>query len=137
MHIYKIVLIENDEDERFFMKEAFANSGLFDIVAEFRNGDPLMEWLEAQPESRPDVILSDLNMHGKNGYEVIQDVKSNSGFADIPVVITSTSQIRSVIDRCLSLGADDYLVKPEVFTHYEDFVIELHKRIGGADRQLA
>lgn len=137
MHNCKIVLIENDEDERFFMKEAFVNSGLFDVVAEFRNGDPLMEWLKTEPASRPDVILSDLNMHGKNGYEVIQDIKSSADFSEIPVVITSTSQIRSIIDRCLSLGADDYLVKPEVFTNYEDFVVELHRRLNREDRQLA
>lgn len=137
MRIYKIVIIENDEDERFFMKEAFTNSELFEVVAEFRNGDPLMVWLEAQTDSRPDIILSDLNMHGKNGYEVIQDVKTSARFADIPVVITSTSQIHSVIDRCLSLRADDYIVKPEVFTHYEDFVVELHKRLTGQGRLLA
>ncbi|HWJ90446.1 MAG TPA: hypothetical protein VNR87_05005, partial [Flavisolibacter sp.] len=62
MKKYKIIIVENDEDERFFMKEGFDASGMFEIIAQMINGDALLEWLEENPGTLPDVILSDLNM---------------------------------------------------------------------------
>jgi CheY-like chemotaxis protein len=129
MKKFKIIIVENDEDEQQFMKEGFDAVGLFEIVAQLKNGDELLEWLEENRTKLPDVILSDLNMPGKNGYDVIEDIKGNPSFAHVPVIITSTSSTKSTIDKCLSLGAADYLVKPETFVIYETFAKELYQVI--------
>lgn len=126
---YKIIIVENDEDEQFFMKEGFDDTGLFDVVAQLRNGDALLEWLSNNKTFLPDVILSDLNMPGKNGYDVINEVKGNPEYSHIPVIITSTSSTRSMIDKCLSMGAADYLVKPETFIEYVPYVKNLYNVI--------
>ena len=90
MRTYKIIIVENDEDEQFFMKDGFEKAGrLFEIVAQVRNGDMLFEWLEQQNDSLPGVVLSDLNMPGMNGYDVITGMKSDPRYAKIPVIITS------------------------------------------------
>lgn len=129
MKKFKIIIVENDEDEQFFMKESFDASGLFDILAQPRNGDLLMEWLTDHPAVLPDVILSDLNMPGKNGYDILEEVKTNPVYARIPVIITSTSSTTSTVNKCLSLGASDYLVKPETFIAYKGYVENLYQRI--------
>ena len=67
MKKYKIIIVENDEDEQMFMKEGFDSAGLFDIVGQVKNGDTLFEWLDENKNALPDIILSDLNMPGKNG----------------------------------------------------------------------
>lgn len=129
MKKYNIVIVENDEDEQLFMKEGFDATGLFNIVAQVRNGDTLLEWLNDHQQNLPDVILSDLNMPGKNGYDVINDLNSDSAYSHIPVIITSTSSTRTIIEKCLALGAADYIVKPETFVEYVPYVQNLYKRI--------
>jgi CheY-like chemotaxis protein len=129
MKKYSIIIVENDEDEQFFMKESFDASGLFDIVAQPKNGDLLMEWLADHPAALPDVILSDLNMPGMNGYDILEEVKTNPEYARIPVIITSTSSTTNTVNKCLDLGASDYMVKPEIFIAYKTFVENLYQRI--------
>lgn len=129
MKKYKIVLVENDEDEQVFMKEGFDAAGLFEIVAQVRNGDTLFEWLHENKNSLPDVILSDLNMPGKNGYDVINEIKTSPVYMHIPVVITSTSSTKTIIEKCLASGAADYVVKPETFVEYVPYVQNLYRRI--------
>ncbi len=126
---YKIIIVENDEDEQFFMKEGFNASGMFSILAQLENGTDLFEWLHQNPNTLPNVILSDLNMPGMNGYDIITHIKSNPIYSHIPVIITSTSSTKSIIEKCLSLGAADYLVKPETFVDYVPFVKNLYKII--------
>ena len=134
MRKYKILIVENDEDERYFMKEGFDAAGLFQIVTELSSGDTLLQWLQAHPAELPQIILSDLNMPGKNGYDIIDDVKGHPAYAHIPVIITSTSSTQTIIDKCLAKGATDYLVKPDTFVEYEPFVKRLYQLV--EDKQL-
>src|SRR5689334_17219572 len=115
MKRYKIIIVENDEDEQMFMREGFGREGLFDMMGQMRNGDALFKWLAAGPKVLPDLILSDLNMPGKNGYDIIEGITGNPAYAHIPVIITSTSSTRTIIDKCLAMGAVEYIVKPDTF----------------------
>ena len=134
MKKYKIIIVENDEDEQFFMKEGFAATGLFQVIAMLKNGNELMEWLEQHPLLLPDLVLSDLNMPGKNGYDIIDEIRAHPVYSAIPVVITSTSSTPTIIDKCLARGAADYVVKPDTFIEYATYVERLHQRIG--EKQL-
>ncbi|GAB2777643.1 hypothetical protein GCM10027275_21010 [Rhabdobacter roseus] len=129
MKKYKIILVENDEDERFFMKEGFHEAGLFDILAEAENGDELLAWLTHPERTLPDVILSDLNMPGKNGYDILAFMKANPIYASIPIIITSTSSTPAFREQCLALGATDYMTKPDTFVEYAPFARTLYRRI--------
>lgn len=126
---YKIVIVENDEDEQFFIKEGFDATGLFEIAAQLPNGDALFEWLAENKTMFPNVILSDLNMPGKNGYDILDGIKADSAYMHIPVIITSTSSAKIMINRCKALGAADYRVKPDTFVAYSPFAKELYKFI--------
>ena len=129
MKRYKIIIVENDEDEQLFMKEGFETADLFEIIAVVANGDTLFEWLSQNISSLPDIILSDLNMPGKNGYDVINEVRSNPLYSHLPVVITSTSSTRTIIEKCITSGASEYIVKPETFVEYVPYVQNLYSRI--------
>lgn len=126
---YSIVIVENDEDEQMFIQSGFDEAGLFDVQAMLRNGEGLFEWFSAHPDARPDLILSDLNMPGKNGYDILSEMHASPRLAQIPVIITSTSTARSIMDKCLALGAADYVVKPDTFIEYAPFVRQLHKMV--------
>ena len=129
MKKYKIIIVENDEDEQLFMKEGFEAADMFEIIAQLKNGDALLEWLNENPQTLPDVVLSDLNMPGKNGYDVITDLKTNPSYSHIPVIITSTSSTKTIIDKCMNTGAADYIIKPDTFVEYVPYVKNLYKRI--------
>lgn len=129
MDKYSIIIVENDEDEQYFMKQGFDKAGLFDVMAQVPNGDALFDWLQDHPDNLPDIILTDLNMPGKNGNDIITGITTNPGYQHIPVVITSTSSTPSIRDKCLSRGAADYMVKPDTFVDYVPFVNELHMKL--------
>lgn len=130
----KLIIIENDEDEQFFMREGFEKSGLFNIVTMVRNGDELFEWLESHTGNFPELFLSDLNMPGKNGYNIIEEVKETVAYSLIPVIITSTSSTPAIIKKCLDKGAADYIVKPETFIEYDQYAKKLYECL--IDKQL-
>jgi len=125
----KMLIVEDNEDERFFMKEGFIQSGLYDIVGEAENGNALQELLHTSSFEMPEIILSDLNMPGRNGYEVIVDIKTNSSTSHIPVIILTTAPLTPYAERCRKLGACAYFTKPDTFLEYREFAKEIYNDI--------
>ena len=125
MRTFRVAIVENDEDERFFMSEAFRASGEFIILGEFGNGDQLTEWLHGSPQELPELVLSDLNMPGKNGYDIIDELKIT--YPDIAVFATSTSSVVTTREKCIRAGAKDFIPKPDIFIAYDSFVTELYR----------
>ncbi|XP_039032130.1 two-component response regulator ARR5-like [Hibiscus syriacus] len=58
------------------------------------------------------LIMTDYSMPGMNGYELLKKIKHSSAFREIPVVIMSSENILTRINRCLKEGAEEFLVKP-------------------------
>jgi CheY-like chemotaxis protein len=126
MQKLKILIIDNDEDEQFFIRKGFESIALFEIVDIFNNGQNLTSKITALP-SQPDVILSDLNMPGKNGYEILEELKENPTLAAIPVIITTNAGSRDMREECLRLGAFDLREKPANFLEYGPFAEKLYQ----------
>ncbi|MCL2186511.1 MAG: response regulator [Treponema sp.] len=61
---------------------------------------------------KPDIILLDINMPNVNGYEVMETLKADNRYADIPVIFITGNHDRKSVIRGLTLGAADYLIKP-------------------------
>lgn len=59
-----------------------------------------------------DLILLDLRMPGRDGWSVLEEVKSDPELTAIPVVVFTASAAESQRERALRMGAADYLVKP-------------------------
>ncbi len=128
MQKIRILIIENDEDEQFFMRKGFLNSGLFDITAMLYSGVELFKELK-DAVVRPDVILSDLNMYGMNGYEILAELKASVDFARIPVIITSNIAEPATVEKCKKLGALKLKEKPDNFAHYDKFAKDLYEEL--------
>jgi DNA-binding response OmpR family regulator len=60
----------------------------------------------------PDAVLLDVMMPFKDGIQVLEELKADSRLRVIPVIVMSAFDDMTRIERCLTLGADDYLVKP-------------------------
>lgn len=73
------------------------------------------------------LIMTDYSMPGMTGYELLKKIKESSAFRAIPVVIMSSENIMTRIDRCLEEGAKDFLVKPVKLSDVErlkDFIMK-------------
>lgn len=70
------------------------------------------------PPPTPQIIFLDLNMPGRNGLDVLEEIKNTSGMKNIPVVVFSTSSDETMVNRTRALGADFYLPK---LSSYDDF----------------
>ena len=118
-----ILVCDDDEDDRFLIKEAFAAAC---VEADFEfagDGKELMGYLlrssVCQESPRPDLILLDLNMPRMGGVKSLEWVKSQPLFLSIPVVIYTTSGNPHEILRCYQGGASAFITKCAKF---EDLV---------------
>jgi DNA-binding response OmpR family regulator len=68
----------------------------------------------------PNLILLDLNMPGKNGFEVLRDLKAHEGLRKIPVVILTSSKDQKKVSRGYNIGANSFMLKPLTFDEMAD-----------------
>lgn len=111
-----IFLSDDDTDDCSLFEEA-----LGEVLSEARltvvsDGVRLMQALEDQNDARPEVIFLDLNMPRKNGFECLDEIRQTPKFANIPVVIFSTSTNQDVVDRTFEQGANLYITKPASYS---------------------
>ena len=64
------------------------------------------------PPPTPHVVFLDLNMPGKNGFDVLKELRQSNKKSDIPVIIFSTSNEPGIIEKCRVLGANYFITKP-------------------------
>ena len=70
------------------------------------------EALKLLPHHSFDMIITDINMPDINGLELVSFVKKNKNYKHIPLIIITTEGSKRDKEKGLSLGADEYLVKP-------------------------
>lgn len=102
----KILVGEDDQ----FLSSAYRvklNKAGFDVKIA-RDGQ---EVINALDEFKPDLIILDLIMPVKDGFVTLSEIKANDNWKKIPVLVASNLGQKEDIDRSMSLGAVDYIVK--------------------------
>ena len=113
---HRILIVDDDADDREIIKDAFASSAENHEYIFLENGEKLIEYLEINMvENMPSLILLDLNMPGKDGREILKEIKSDQRYHHIPVIVFTTSS--SNRDQLISydLGANCFITKPDTF----------------------
>ena len=105
----KILIIDEDRFLRKIYKNKFTRAGF-----EFREAISGDEGLNKVYSEKPDLILLDLMLPKKSGFDILTELKKDKSTRKIPVIILSNLAQEEDIKRVLSLGARDYLVKTEV-----------------------
>jgi len=78
-------------------------------AATAQNGEEALQQMKAQPF---DLVLLDIMMPGMSGFDVLEHLKRDPALQTLPVVVVSALNELESVEKCLELGADDYLVKP-------------------------
>ena len=105
----KKILIAEDEDILLnVLKDRFEVDGWEVTIA--KDG---MEAMEAIKKSKLDLVLLDLLMPKKNGFEVLKEVMDNPELKNLPIIVLSNLGGDEDIKKALALGAKDYFVKTQ------------------------
>lgn len=118
----KILIAEDEEAHLFLTEEALKINQLPYELYCVTNGEDVIDYLyhrgiyadeTAYPD--PDLLLLDINMPRKNGFEALKDIRADANFANIPVVIFSTSNRQDDRLKAEALNVDIFIVKPVTF----------------------
>ena len=129
----RILVAEDDADDRMMIKDAFEESRLGNPVDFVEDGVQLMNYLRREGEyaslveqAYPGFILLDLNMPRKDGRTALREIKASPILQRIPIVILTTSKAEEDIVRTYNLGVNSFICKPVTF----DSLVEIVKTVG-------
>ncbi|MBS7253537.1 response regulator [Flavobacterium branchiicola] len=106
-----IFYTDDDEDDLSLFADAVEAISKDINLQTYSGGEKLIHAILQSPP-KPNVIFLDLNMPGKNGFDVLNELKGSAENSDIPIVIFSTSNEPGIIEKCLTLGANYFVTKP-------------------------
>lgn len=133
-----ILLVEDNEGDIVLTRDALEEYKIATNTSIARDGKAAIELLDELcqkgPVFLPDLILLDINLPKKNGQEVLQAIKTDDRFKDIPVIMLTTSSSQEDILRAYQNHANCFITKPveadqflEVVSSIENFWISIVK----------
>jgi CheY-like chemotaxis protein len=117
----RILLADDDKDDRFFFEKALQNISAQTELSAVEDGEKLMSYLMKNTSNLPDILFLDINMPRKNGSECLVEIKGHDKLKNIPVIMYSTSLHDDVADLLHSYGASYYIQKTD-FTFLPDLL---------------
>ena len=119
-----VLLVEDNPDDVLMIREAFEQSLTPVQLYVVSNGERAIRFVRRTDADapRPSLIMLDLNLPIRNGLDVLAELKSDTDFLSIPIVVLTTSQAPDDIQRCYSLHANAYIIKPPDFDGFADVI---------------
>jgi DNA-binding response OmpR family regulator len=120
------ILIVDDEPDIVNLTEKFLKLGNFNTIT-CNNGKEALKTLE---EHYMDIalVLLDIMMPGLSGWDVLSNIKSESKYSDILVVLFTVKSFKEDLEKGQDLGADGYLTKPFSGNNLLEYVKEILKK---------
>lgn len=124
---YSVFIVDDDEDDRVSIKDAFLeNKHNYNYVF-MKNGDQLLEYLVTNPPQENTLILLDLNMPGKNGRDILKEIKNTQDLKPIPIIVLTTSSSERDKKASYELGANCFVTKPDSYNDLVDITNSIAK----------
>ncbi|MFX1589124.1 MAG: response regulator [Promethearchaeota archaeon] len=112
----KILLIEDNAADIRLTKEVLQDNKIVRTLDVVRNGVEAIDFLKKRGKfsttSKPNLILLDLNLPKRNGFEVLEIVKQDKELRRIPIVILTVSDAKEDLIKAYNLHANCYVIKP-------------------------
>lgn len=113
---HSVLIVDDDADDRESIRDAFLENKHHHEYIFMKNGDQLLQHLTAKNDTSVfKIILLDLNMPGKDGKDILKEIKTNSIWQPIPVIILTTSSSEKDRDTSYELGANCFVTKPSSY----------------------
>jgi CheY-like chemotaxis protein len=125
----EILLIEDNPGDVRLVEEALRENKLLNNLSVARDGVEALAFLRRAGKyaaaARPDLILLDLNLPRKSGYEVLREVKADDNLKRIPVVVLTTSAAEDDILDTYNLHANCYVTKPIGLAQFVEIIRQI------------
>jgi two-component system cell cycle response regulator DivK len=103
----RILVVEDQEDNRQILRDLLSNAGFEMIEAE--DG---VQALEQVAKHSPDLILMDIQLPLMDGYEATRRIKANPKFNAIPIIVVTSYALSGDEEKARAAGCDAYVAKP-------------------------
>ena len=117
-----ILLVDDDENDVLLLQRAFKKASLHDWLRVVTDGHEAISYLggrgvyaDRERFPLPFLMLLDLKMPGTDGFEVLRWARGESDLKRLLIVVLTSSNLQTDVDRAYELGANSYLVKPVEF----------------------
>jgi CheY-like chemotaxis protein len=121
----KIFLADDNQGDCISFGKALAEIDLYTRLTFVNNGEQMIQILNLNKATPPDIIFLDVNMPVKTGYECLEDIRKIPEFEDTPVVIMSTSSAVETVNRAFTQGASLYFCKPNSFPKLKEMLRQI------------
>jgi len=122
----EILLVEDNPGDVSLCEEALQESKMANTLHVAQDGEEALSFLrrvgDYRDAPRPDLILLDLNLPKIDGREVLEQIKGDAKYSDIPVVVLSSSAADADIENSYKMHANCYVVKPLDFQQFVNIV---------------
>jgi CheY-like chemotaxis protein len=131
-----ILIADDDQEDRFLLQTAFEEIGRSDDIFLVENGLQVFNYLNdsAKQDQFPSLIVLDLNMPVLNGIETLTKLKSDTRYKNIPVIMYTTSIHELEKEKCLEIGAADFIKKPARFTQTVETARIMHEFVMATEK---
>ena len=112
----RMLLVDDSALEAVLVEKAVQECDQIELIHIARDGEEAIAFLrrlgEHDDAERPDLILLDLHMPRKDGFEVLKEIKENASLMSIPVIFFTSSDNEGDIARSYAGGANTFVTKP-------------------------
>ncbi len=123
MENIKIILADDDEDDRSFFQQALAGSGIDANLLALEDGQQVIDFLsDLHSAPCPDILFLDINMPGMDGKVCLRKIRSQVQFKDTPIIMLTTSTDARDIDETYREGANMYISKLLFYADGENWI---------------
>jgi CheY-like chemotaxis protein len=117
-----ILLVEDDRVDAMTVERALKDLNVTNPLAHTLNGEEALEYLTAESNRKPCIILLDLNMPRMNGIEFLKVIKADDKLKKIPVVVLTTSQEQQDKVESFKLSVAGYMLKSVDYKRFVEVI---------------
>jgi CheY-like chemotaxis protein len=121
--LIRVVIVDDDDDDRFIFSDCIRYIRKPVSLAVAKDSTSLFTLLQQPP--LPHLIFLDINLPGASGIECLRQLKADTTYSQLPVIMYSVSTAAKDIEQAYEDGAHHYIVKPQSYLHLQEALRKL------------
>jgi CheY-like chemotaxis protein len=125
----RIIIVDDDPEDFLIIRDSLVENHIDAEFISCESGDQLFQLLsDSSDEELPVLFILDISLPVKSGFEILYDIKLDSRYRRIPLIIMSTHSNKVNIEKAYDLGANCYIKKPTIYSdmiRYSGMIKEL------------